>query len=77
MLQPYIFIPFILLLANAHTFVQISSDNKDYRGEEVLMSDSEKRERYVLSSGAKSDYIIAIDPRASESEKWAANELQH
>jgi len=41
------------------------------------LSGSEKREQYVLSSAGKSDYIISIDARASESEKWAAGELQH
>jgi hypothetical protein len=32
---------------------------------------------YKLVSGAKSDYRIALDAAASESEKWAAKELQH
>ena len=37
----------------------------------------ERSETYILISGKKSVYRIAIDPNASESEKWAARELQH
>lgn len=33
-------------------------------------------EKYILASGKKSEYRIAIDKNASESEKWSANELQ-
>ena len=36
-----------------------------------------KRKDYKLFSGAKSDYRIALSGSASESEKWAAKELQH
>jgi hypothetical protein len=43
----------------------------------VLLSGSEKREQYILASGKKSSYRIVIDPKASESEKWAAVELQY
>ena len=51
--------------------------DKDPRGEGVLCSGSEKAAPYILASGKKSVYRIAIDPMASESEKWAAVELQH
>jgi hypothetical protein len=77
MLQPYILIQLIFLLANANTEVQQSSENQYYSGEEVLMTGSQEKEQYVLSSAGKSDYIISIDPGASESEKWVASELQH
>ena len=43
----------------------------------MLYSGSEKAAPYILASGKKSAYRIAIDPMASESEKWAASELQH
>ena len=33
-------------------------------------------EKYILANGKKSEYRIAIDKNASESEKWAADELQ-
>ncbi len=33
-------------------------------------------EKYILANGKKSEYRIAIDKMASESEKWAADELQ-
>ena len=36
-----------------------------------------KRINYTLFSGRKFDYRIALGARASESEKWAAGELQH
>ncbi len=36
-----------------------------------------KREKYNLFSDQKSDYRIAISKQASESEQWAAKELQH
>ena len=36
-----------------------------------------KREVYTLFADQKSSYRIAIDAQASESEKWAAKELQH
>ena len=36
-----------------------------------------KREVYTLFADQKSSYRIAIDGQASESEKWAAKELQH
>ena len=36
-----------------------------------------KRTDYQLFSNGKSDYRIALSPLASESEKWAAKELQH
>jgi len=38
---------------------------------------SEKRTDYTLFSGKKSDYRIAVSNSASESEQWAAKELQH
>jgi hypothetical protein len=34
-------------------------------------------QKFTLFSNQKSDYRIVIDSRASESEKWAASELQH
>ena len=77
MWQPCIFLSVIFLLASATTGGQPSSVSQDYRGEEVLLSGSEKREQYILVSGKKSVYSIAIDPEASESEKWAASELQY
>jgi len=36
-----------------------------------------KRTEYTLFSEGKSDYRIALSNNASESEKWAASELQH
>jgi len=36
-----------------------------------------KRKNYVLFSDGKSDYRIALSDSASESEQWAAKELQH
>ena len=36
-----------------------------------------KRIEYALFSGGKSDYRISVSTSASESEKWAAMELQH
>ena len=36
-----------------------------------------KRATYTLFSDQKSNYRIALSPQASESEQWAANELQH
>jgi hypothetical protein len=36
-----------------------------------------KRIEYVLFKGGKSDYRISLSTNASESEKWAAKELQH
>lgn len=36
-----------------------------------------KRIEYVLFKDGKSDYRISLAPNASESEKWAAKELQH
>ena len=36
-----------------------------------------KRKIYTLFADQKSNYRIAIDTQASESEKWAAKELQH
>ena len=36
-----------------------------------------KREEYTLFSGRKSNYRIALSTDASESEEWAAGELQH
>jgi len=36
-----------------------------------------KRENYILFSDRKSDYRIALSKQASESEQWAAKELQH
>lgn len=38
---------------------------------------SEKQNEYTLFSGKKTNYRIAINNDASESEKWAARELQH
>ncbi len=35
------------------------------------------RSEYTLFSNGKTRYRIALDANASESEKWAANELQH
>ena len=35
------------------------------------------RKKYTLFSNGKSDYRIALAPGASESERWAAGELQH
>ncbi len=46
-------------------------------GEDKLYSPSDKTGHYILASGKKSFYRIAIDPMASESERWAADELQH
>jgi uncharacterized pyridoxamine 5'-phosphate oxidase family protein len=36
-----------------------------------------KRKSYTLFSNGKSDYRIALSSQASESEQWAASELQH
>ncbi len=36
-----------------------------------------ERIEYALFEDGASDYVIAIDKGASESERWAANELQH
>ena len=36
-----------------------------------------KPQKYRLFSNQKSDYQIVVDKRASESENWAASELQH
>jgi hypothetical protein len=57
------------------------------RVETVLMDGSEwtqayhfpagKRTEYVLFDKGKTDYAIVVAEDASESEKWAANELQH
>jgi len=38
---------------------------------------SETPKTYFLVSEKKSKYIIVLDPLASESEKWAAGELQY
>lgn len=38
---------------------------------------SEKQNEYTLFSGKKTNYRIAINATASESERWAAKELQH
>ena len=38
---------------------------------------SEKQNEYTLFSGKKTNYRIAINNDASESERWAAKELQH
>ncbi len=40
-------------------------------------SASPAAETYTLASGKASAYRIAVGPLASESEKWAAHELQH
>lgn len=47
--------------------------------EEFMKSSAEgvKPITYFLVSGKKSDYRIALDPLASDSEQWAAKELQH
>jgi hypothetical protein len=54
-----------------------SSVNKCTTVEELLSAGQERSEPYILVSGNRSIYRIAIDPNASESEKWAAGELQH
>lgn len=36
-----------------------------------------KRVEYSLFSNGKTNYRISVDPQASESEQWAAKELQH
>ena len=49
-------------------------------GDEIRQTipfDAGLRKTYTLFSNGKSDYQIAIAENASESEKWAANELQH
>jgi hypothetical protein len=43
----------------------------------LTLSGAEKQDIYTLFSGNKSDYRIALDKMASESEVWAAKELQH
>ena len=43
----------------------------------TFSSDAGKSITYSLVSGKKSSYRIALDPKASESEQWAARELQH
>ena len=77
MLRTSILISVIFLLSGVISEGEPSSLDPDTRGEGVLYSGSEKAEHYILASGKKSVYRIAIDPMASESEKWAAVELQH
>jgi len=43
----------------------------------LLYAGQERSDSYILVSDKKSVYRIAIDPNASESERWAAGELQH
>jgi hypothetical protein len=42
-----------------------------------LIKDADKPVTYTLISGGRSQYRIALDAGASESELWAAKELQH
>ena len=77
MLRISLLISVIFLLSGVISEGEPSSLDKDPRGEGVLYSGSEKAAPYILASGKKSVYRIAIDPIASESEKWAAEELQH
>ncbi len=54
--------------------VQLKSGNTLQRTSEFTAG---KRIEYALFSHGKSDYRITITSNASESEKWAAKELQH
>jgi hypothetical protein len=56
--------------------MSITLNNGETTREELPFS-AGKRSEYVLFSNGKTRYRIALDGNASESEKWAANELQH
>ena len=77
MLRNFILINLILLFPGLNSGGEPSSESRNTIGEKVLHTGSEKNEAYILASGKGSAYRIAIDPMASESEKWAAGELQH
>jgi Domain of unknown function (DUF4838) len=56
--------------------LSISLKNGEFKQQKVLFF-AGKRIDYTLFSEGKSDYRIALSTNASESEKWAASELQH
>jgi hypothetical protein len=76
MLKTYLLSWILFLLSGVYAGGQPSSVNPGQGGKDVG-SGSVKPAPYILASGKKSAYRIAIDPRASESEKWTAGELQH
>jgi hypothetical protein len=59
-----------------HASLGITLKNGEYKQQEVNFY-AGKRAEYTLFSNGKSDYRIALSRDASESEKWAAGELQH
>lgn len=76
------------LKANGKQNLLIKSDNyKSYAGltDDSVKSrvsvrkkfSSDELKNFILFSNGKSDYRIALSAQASESEKWAAKELQH
>jgi Domain of unknown function (DUF4838) len=76
MLRNSFVIILILLFSGSGSEAQYASARQDIASGRRLRSVSEA-ETYILVSGKVSAYGIALDPAASESEKWAAHELQH
>jgi hypothetical protein len=75
--RTWIFFSFIFLFPGAVLASQPDSLNPGPGGEQLLNSSSDQTGPFILASGKKSTYRIVIDPMASESEKWAASELQY
>ncbi len=77
MLRDCLLFAIILLFTGTTLASQPASLTPTTGGKDVLNSSSDKTGPYILASGKKSAYRIVLDPMASESEKWAADELQH
>lgn len=56
---------------------QDATVSQDAARGKTLLQGTESTATYIIASGKKSSYRIAVDRMASESEKWAASELQH
>jgi hypothetical protein len=67
----------IFLLTGRLSEVPVFSSCHGTNESEVINPGSQPAGSHILVSGKKSGYRIALSPLASESEKWAANELQH
>jgi hypothetical protein len=77
MLRICVLFTLIFLFTGAVPVSQSSLLKTGTGGTDRFYSPGDNSGQYILASGKKSLYRIAIDPMASESEKWAAGELQH
>lgn len=65
----------ILAVVSVVSFAVCINDRK--KDDVVAIANDNKQNEYILFSDMKTNYRIVLDEKASESEQWAAIELQH